>query len=119
MKRSRVRDFILKQKVVTKDSEGVPMISYNNQLTIRGEIWPASDQLQAETYGDRIRNIQNMRISVPYAVQTIDGVTCYLINDTWALKEGAGVCVYSDSEPDYKVISIKAYKMLRLEVEKI
>ena len=37
------------------------------------------------------------------------------------LNEGDGICVYvsNESEPDYKVISIKRYSHLVIELEKI
>ena len=38
-----------------------------------------------------------------------------------SINEGDGICVYvsKDSEPDYKVISIKRYSHLFIELEKI
>ena len=35
------------------------------------------------------------------------------------IHEGDGVCINSADEPDYKVISIKPYKPLRMEIERL
>lgn len=118
MKQSRVRTISLKARIVTKDSEGVPEITYGNAIEMHGEVWPATSRLQVETYGDRINGIMNVRVRGAYEVVMDENVTGYKFV-AGTIHEGDGVCINSADEPDYKVISIKPYKPLRMEIERL
>ena len=118
MKQSRVRKISLKPRVVTKDSEGVPEISYGNAIEKYGEVWPATSRLQAETYGNRINGIMNVKLRGTYEIVMDGNVAGYKFKEG-TIHEGDGVCIYSAGAPDYKVISIKPYKPLRLEIERL
>jgi len=117
MKRSRTRTIDFRRKYVTKDGEGVPTVTYGSPITMIGEVWPATDALQAQTYGDRIRSIMNMRIKGKYEIIQQDNDTIYLFDDL-EIREGDGVCINSE-DADYRIISIKPYKPIRMEIEKI
>ena len=121
MKRSRIRALHFKTKNVTKDKEGVPNISYGAPFEFVGEIWSASNKLQVETYGDRVNSIMNCKIKGHYIIKQEEGVTCYEFENRKIIKEGDGLCVNVKKEesPDYRIISIKPYKPLTLEVEKL
>lgn len=45
----------------------------------------------------------------------------YILENGTDIQESDGICLFvgSDREPDYKIISIKPYRMLTLEVEKL
>lgn len=119
LRQTRIREFVVKPRSVTKDSEGVPEISYGTGYTVTGEIWPLTTQRQIEMYGDRATNISNVRLEGEYAI-TIElnhepVVTFCNGNE---LHMGDGFCVYSDDVPDYQVLSITQYHPLKLEVER-
>lgn len=118
MKRSRVRTINICNKIVTKDSEGGTVISYDSPVTFHGEVWPASSQLAVEMYGDRINAIMNVRLRGQYTVEIENRIQNYVFGSV-RIREGDGVCINTDSEPDYKIISIKPLRPLRMEVEKL
>lgn len=96
--------YYLKKKTIIEDNEGGKYPGYSEPIEIKANISPASGKLQAEIYGERINYILNMLYDGPLE-----------------LVEGDGICVYvsRDSEPDYKVISIKIYSHKAIELEKI
>lgn len=97
--------YYLKQKTLIEDSEGGKYSGYSNKgIKIEANIYPANGKLQAEIYGERLNYILNM-----------------LYEGLETLNEGDGICVYvsKDSNPDYKVISIKRYSHMMIELEKI
>lgn len=114
------RTYYLKKKIVIEDNEGGKYPGYSEPIEIQANIYPASGKLQSEIYGERLNYILNMLIDEPYDVIVKDKITNYVINGV-ELYEGQGVCVYvsKDSEPDYKIISIKPYSHLFIELEKI
>lgn len=120
MKRSRMRTYYLRNKFVTKDHEGTPVISYGDAVGLDGEVWPASGKLQAEAYGDRIDSIYNCKVDGEYKIRTENRVTSYVF-DSFALREGDGIHLFSDTSmaPDYQVIAVKAYRPLFMEVERL
>ncbi|WP_346888337.1 hypothetical protein [Clostridium sp. UBA1056] len=104
MKIKNKKIYYLKRKTLIEDGEGGKYPGYSNPIEIKANISPASGRLQAEIYGQRLNYILNMLYDGP---QTIN--------------EDDGICVYvsKDMEPDYKVISIKRYSHLFIELEKI
>lgn len=120
MRRSRMQQIYLKNKVVEKDREGSPVVTYNDAKKMMVEVWPASGKLQTEQYGNRLNYIQNCKIDGEYKILYKNGKTIYKFRE-FSLCEGDGICLYSgkDNEPDYKIISIKPYRPLYMEVEKL
>lgn len=117
MKHTRTRTIDVRPKIVTRDSEGVPTVSYGAPRTFTGEIWPVSDSLQVQTYGDRVNSIMNMRLRGKYTVtQELHG-TVYTF-DGFEIREGDGVCVNSD-DVDFVIVSVKPYKPIRMEIQKL
>lgn len=99
------KTYYLKRKMLIEDNEGGKYSDYSNEaVEVKANIYPASGKLQAEIYGERLNYILNM-----------------LYDGTEILNEGDGVCVYvpKDSKPDYKIISIKRYSNMFIELEKI
>lgn len=99
------KTYYLKRKIVIEDNEGGKYPGYSEEaLEIQANIYTASGKLQAEIYGERLNYILNMLYDGPESIS-----------------EGDGICVYvpKDKEPDYKVISIKRYSHLFIELEKI
>lgn len=97
--------YYLKKKEILKDTEGGKYDSYSDvPIEIKANIWPASGKIQAEIYGERLKYINNM-----------------LYDGNVELVEGDGICVYvtKESKPDYRIISIKRFSHLKIELEKI
>ena len=114
LRRNRVETFYHRKRIVEKDSEGSTRERYGTASLIYGESWPASGKVQAQQYGQRLNYIRNLRISGKYEIKPDEkGGT--------DIQESDGICLFvgSDRESDYKIISIKPYRMLTLEVEKL
>ncbi|WP_207706211.1 hypothetical protein [Clostridium sp. HBUAS56017] len=97
--------YCLKRKVTTQDGEGGKYEDFeDSSIIIEANIWPASGKVQAEIYGEKLKYINNMLYDGPVK-----------------LNEGDGICVYvpKESKPDYKIISIKTFSHLKIELEKI
>lgn len=120
MRRTRMRTYHLRNRIVEKDNEGVPAISYDNPIEIIGEVWPAGGKLQVETYGDRINRIYNCKVKGEYEIQTEKKIESYVF-EGFSLREGDGIHLFTkpENEPDYQIISIKPYRPLYMEVEKL
>ena len=122
----RTRTISIAHRVTTKDSEGVPEVTYGTPQGFKCELWPAQSELQVKTYGERVNAMFNVKLRGAY---TIESDQSYTFENGYNLREGDGVFVYTGNvtgatgsaspEPDYKVISIKPYKPLRLEIEKL
>ena len=122
LKRNRVKTYYSKKAISKKDSEGNTYTEWGSSIEFNGEAWPAGGKVQAEIYGNRLSYIQNMRIDGKYDVkQDEKGVLHYIFEDGLDIAENDGMCMFvtKESEPDYKIISIKPYRYLRLEVEKL
>ena len=122
LKRSRVETYYLKKREVKKDAEGSTREEYGAAVSFQGESWPAGGKAQAEQYGQRLSYIRNLRIENRYTVNVDDKRNAHYILDNGAdVTELDGICLFSGKEqkPDYKIISIKPYRFLTLEVERI
>lgn len=119
MKRSRMRTYHLRNKSVSKDKEGAPIVSYGEPIELTGEVWPAGGKLQVETYGDRVDSVYNCKVQGTYEIRTEGKVTSYMFGD-FTLREGDGIHLFADldSDPDYRIVAIKARKTLYMEVER-
>ncbi|HAT4125245.1 TPA: hypothetical protein I9Z60_001598 [Clostridium perfringens] len=99
------KTYYLKKKINVEDAEGGIYLDFNEtSIELEANIYPVSGKLQAEIYGERLNYILNM-----------------LYDGDCEINEGDGICVYvsKESKPDYKVISIKRYSHLAIELEKI
>lgn len=123
MRRNRKRTMYLRKRQPQKDSEGGTYTSYGEAVPFEGEVWPAGGKVQAEMYGERLSYIRNLKVEGNYSVTTDEkGKVHYVYPDGMDIAESDGICidVPPDAEtPDYKIISIKPYRPLRMEVEKL
>lgn len=122
MKRSRLKQYYLRSKKVIKDNEGSTWVDYAEPVAFMGEVWAASGKVQAEIYGERLSYIRNVRVDGSYAITTDQkGIVHYVFQDGLDIVESDGVCLYVsvDADPDYKVLSIKPCKPLRMECVKL
>ncbi|MGN8654185.1 hypothetical protein ACTNEQ_05030 [Blautia obeum] len=122
LRRNRIDTFYHKKRVVTKDSEGGTRETYGAATPLEGESWPASGRTQALQYGQKLSYIRNVRLSDSYQIKSDDkGRNVYVFENGAEIQELDGMCilVYGDMEPDYKIVAIKPYQHLLLEVEKL
>ena len=159
LKRSRLDEYGYRKRVTEKDSEGTTFDTYSEAAAkFSGEVWPASGKVQAETYGERLSYIRNVRINAKYFNATDEsGKAHYLVQGTGGskaayvtkngksyrsatgekltvvnakgslpsslidLQELDGLCLYTGAtgQADYKIISVKPERFLRLEAEKL
>lgn len=121
LKRNRLKQYPLRPAEAKKDNEGNSYTEYGEAKSVTAEIWPAGGKLQAELYGQRLSYIRNCRIDGAYKVQTdAKGKVSYLLGEK-TVQEGDGICVYVPGElnPDYKIIAIRPYRHLYMELEKL
>lgn len=121
LKRNRLKQYNLRPAETKKDNEGNSYIEYGEAKPVTAEIWPAGGKLQAEMYGQKLSYIRNCRIDGVYTIETDEkGHVSYLLGSQ-TFREGDGFCVYvpGGSDPDYKIIVIRPYRHLYMELEKL
>ena len=121
IKQSRLKNYYIRQSKIEKDSEGGKISVHGEAVPFMGVVWPASGKMQAEIYGQRLSYILNVKIDGKYVVNPDGKKNGYIFDSGLTLCEGDGACIYvsPEDEPDYKIISIKPYTPLHMEVEKI
>ena len=122
LRRSRVKTYYLCKRSAKKDGEGSTSEEYGAAVAFSGESWQAGGKVQAQQYGQRLSYIRNVKISGGYTVKSDSkGRAHYILENGADLAELDGICldVSEKEKPDYKIISIKPYRFLMLEVEKI
>lgn len=122
MRRSRQGTYYLRKKIPGKDNEGNSYTSWGKAREFIAEVWPASGKIQAAQYGERLSYIRNVKVGGKYSFYPDEkGILHYVFDNGVDIVEADGVCIYTgkENDPDYRIISIKPYSTLRLEVEKI
>lgn len=122
LKQSRVKTYYLKEHRVEKDNERNAVTVYGEPIKFTGETWPAGGKVQAEQYGEHLSYIRNVKIEGNYTIRADGkGIVHYIFPGGLDVAESHGLCLYVDKDaaPDYKIISIKPYRSLRLEAEKL
>lgn len=122
LKRSRIKPYYVRRRISKKDSEGAQYDDWDAASPLNGEDWPASGRVQAETYGSRLPYIRNLRVDGKYQILAdSDGKIFYVLENGTALMELDGICIYvgADSSPDYRIVAIRPYRFLSLELEAI
>lgn len=119
LKRSSLKSYYLKNKENKKDTEGVLTEIFKAPHKIKMQVWPAGGKMQAEIYGQRLSYIRNCLVDGLYSISVNASGQVSYVFDQFSLQEGDGVCMYVDKDatPDYKIISIKPYAHLYIEVE--
>lgn len=120
LKRNRLKTYSHRKAVTERDSESCPVVRYERPVQFEAEMWAAGGKLQAEMYGIRLPNIRNLRIQGRYREVNADGILRYEIEGGPSITVNDGIClnVPPSADPDYKVIAIRPYSFLTLEVEK-
>ena len=119
-KQSTLKQYHLRNRKVERDREGVPIESFGEADPLMMQVWPAGGKVQTEQYGDRVSYILNCRVEGKYSpVVDKDGLVYQF--EGFYLREKDGICLYAspDSPPDYRIIAVKPYQPLYMEVERI
>ena len=105
LRQSRLETYYHRKRMVKKDREGSTYEEYSAASSFSGESWPASGKVQAQQYGQRLGYIRNVKIDGGYGID---------------LMELDGICLFvgENTEPDYRIVAIKSYRFLTLEVER-
>lgn len=110
----------LMKRTPQKDNEGSTYEEYGTPVPFEGEWWPASGEVQARMYGEKLSYIRNVKIIGDYEV-TIDekDVAHYVYPSGLNVCEQDGVGIDKSTDPDYKIVAITPHKPLILEVKRI
>lgn len=122
IKQNRLKTYYCRTRIFKKDNEGSTYEEWGAAIPFSGESWPASGKAQAQQYGERLPYIYNLKIDGEYVTSVDDkGIITYEFNDGLKIRETDGICLFvgQDKSPDYKVISIRPYHPLKLEIERI
>lgn len=121
LKRSKLKLYHHRKAIPKKDHEGTSYTEYDAPSSFLAEVWSAGGEVQAELYGNRLQYIYNCLIEGAYTVKGENGRPVYVLESGTELKENDGICLFvsGDSKPDYRIISIRPYSHLYMEVEKL
>lgn len=117
LKQKRLRPLQIRNRITDKDAEGVPVVTWGEPREVMGEVWSAVSRLTVEQYGDRASGIQNVWLEGEYKQTYEEGRNFFTI-DGFTFTTGDGVCVESNGEPDYQIISITPYSHIKMEIER-
>lgn len=115
MKVSRIETKNLRNRTVSKGSEGQTIVNWEKAIPIQCEVWEESSYLENDTDGQRVVTTKNMKIKGNYTITSQGNREIYNFG-TFSLCEGDGICLYAQptADPDYKIDTILAYKPLRI-----
>ena len=119
LKQSRLKTYYHRKRTVQKDNEGSTYEEYGAASSFSGESWSASGKVQQ--YGQRLGYIRNVKIDGGYAIKPDEnGRLHYILDNGTDLMELDGICLFvgENTEPDYRIVAIKPYRFLTLEVER-
>ena len=122
LRQSRLETYYHRKRIVKKDGEGSTYEEYGAASPFSGESWPASGKVQAQQYGQKLGYIRNVKIDGGYTAKSDEnGRLRYILDNGSDLMELDGICLFvgENAEPDYKIVTIKPYRFLTLEVERI
>lgn len=101
LKNNQLKSYMVYKRVINKDSEGNRIVTYEEKSSVKADIHYISGQLQATMYGERLQYMLEM-----------------ICNANEDIQESDAISVNGD-KPDYKVVTIKHYNFLVIELEKI
>lgn len=101
LRNNQLKTYNVYKRVVNKDNEGNRIVTYDKKSSIRADIHYISGQLQATMYGEKLQYMLEM-----------------ICNSDEDIQESDAIAVDSD-KPNYKVVTIKHYNFMVVELEKI
>lgn len=118
LKRNELKKLYIWPRDIQKNAEGLPTEIYGTPCACNGIVWPAGGAVQADPYGERTAYRTNILLDGKYGFQRRAGKLMYVTQDGAELTEGYGIGMDS-TEPEYRIVAIRAYGHLQLEVEHI
>ncbi|NWL87556.1 hypothetical protein DMN77_08055 [Paenibacillus sp. 79R4] len=109
------KEVVFKERIPMKEPDGTPYEEWSqDSLKIKGNLQPAGGKVMAEQYGERLGYIMVM-----YCEFTPESLK--ILEEYNSQKKGFGACVYAphDSEPDYKIVAIRGWRHVVIELEKV
>lgn len=109
------KEVVFKERIPMKEPDGTPYEEWSSEvLKIKGNLQPAGGKVMAEQYGERLGYILVM-----YCEYTAESRE--LLEQFNGQKKGYGACVNapSDSEPNYKVVAVRGWRHVVIELERV
>lgn len=104
------------ERIPLKDDDGTTYEGWSNEhLKITGNVQPAGGKVMAEQYGERLNSMLIM-----YADRTV--VTEKMLHAHNGEQKAYGAYLYvpkTANKPDYKVVAIKGWQHIVIELEKV
>lgn len=98
-----LRAIVFRPRVTVKEPDGTTSEDWGNPESILGHIQPAGGKLMAEMYGQRLAYMRVMYVEPGTQVP-----------------EGAGVCLDTVDEPDYRVVAVRPWSGVAIvDLEKV
>lgn len=122
LRKNQLKQYHLKKRINKKNKEGSSYVCYGDPFAFLADVYPAGGKLQAELYGEHLPYIKNVLVDGRYSAVVDDkGCVRYDFENGLNISEGDGIHIYAslDKDPDYKIICIKEYQILYMEIEKL
>lgn len=119
LRRNRLKTCKVRAAIPKKDKEGNVYIEYGAARSFQAEVWAAGGKQQQEMYGVRLPNIRNLLMEGKYREELEGRKLQYTLQDGTSFAANDGICIYTEEEPDYKVVAIYPHYFLTMEVEKL
>ncbi|GIP57909.1 hypothetical protein [Paenibacillus woosongensis] len=114
--RKDMKPVIFRERIPKKEPDGTPYEDWATEgIEVRGNVQPAGGKEMAAQYGERLRYIMVM-----YCEYTPDSRE--LLEQFNSQNKGYGACVFvpGDAEmPDYKVVAVRPWRHIVIELEMI
>lgn len=102
-------------QIPLRDPDGTPYSGWSDDiLKIEGNVQPGGGKIMAEQYGERLKYIMVMYCEyTPQSKQIFDQFN--------GQSKGYGACIYApdDACPDYKVVAVRGWRHIVIELEKV
>lgn len=115
IRQNRLTKATISRRVTTKDSEGVPVVSYEPIGDLEAEVWYANSKMDAERFGDKITEMLHARIDGAYDIEITNKRNLYVVGAV-SFSEGD---LFTYKGLDYQITSIVPYPHLKLEAQRI
>lgn len=116
LKQSRIIQLGHKKRIVQKNSEGSPKVTYGEPEPVPGYSWPGAGQVQAAQYGDSLPYVRNIRLEAAYETKVEDDMIHYILPNGVDIVEKDLMII---DGVDHEIRAIKPYRHLYMEAVRI
>lgn len=107
------KQIVFRERVVGQDPDGTTYDDWAEEsILIYGNLQPLSGKLASEMYGERLNYMLAMYLEVNPNTQA-------LLQRFNSSEKGYGAHIYNSEKPDYKVVAIKQWRHIVIELEVI